>query len=751
MESNGDARGYIDIQKCSKNNKLGCCFEGCQRFGPHFVEERLDKFMCSRDWVNNFYDHAATNLLTVSFDNCPVLMEVRERGKSVYYERKAPRRIHYEDIWSAYETCKSIVQEEWSSQGNWKYGNPVLQFQKSTKSSMAKLKWWKEEAEVEAKFCEYFQEIFTSSRPNQAQIDAALAGLLPKITEDMKNQLNQPFTAENISEALNQMCLTKAPGLDGLPDVFFQKHWQAVECGIVSTCLHTLNERESFSNLLLQAEQNHQFQGLKFGKEITISHLLFADNSLVLTKASVDSCKALKAIFDRYAAASGQLFNFDKSSMIFSGKIPGDRINAIKSIFQLKHKFFLSGRKEVLIKAVAQAVPVYTMIIFKLPIGLCDDIQMAMAKFWWRSKEDKCGIHWARWEKMSQAKSRGGLGFREMSSFNQALVAKQGWRLLQYPHLLVTKVLKARCCKKKFGGGLAIVNRFIFAGIIGYQGSKPLGPSQSKIYQQKLQSQSLLILKTSGITERLYAVKSGYQLALKMKYLDKPSCSYKSFNHWNRLWTLQLPEKIKIFMWRASQNLLPTDENLWKKKILVEPYCQVYKQGVESVSHVLVHCKVVRKVWVHAPFEICFPDATNQDMWSVMLEITKKLSKSDIEIFVAYCWAIWYGRNHKIFYGKKMGCCRVVAKAEAVVEAYKQVSQQRQGSGGMHNPMKSQKWCPPSVNVFKANMAAAINYEKGIAGLGAVIRYSNSRIIVATIKTTQFTGDVKAVEAEAVE
>ena len=93
---------------------------------------------------------------------------------------------------------------------------------------------------------------------------------------------------------------------------------------------------ESFSNLLLQAEHNHQFQGLKFGKEITISHLLFADDSLVFTKASVDSCKALKAIFDHYAAASGQLFNFDKSTMVFSGKIPGDRVNAIQSIFQLK-------------------------------------------------------------------------------------------------------------------------------------------------------------------------------------------------------------------------------------------------------------------------------------------------------------------------------------------------------------------------------------------------------------------------------
>ncbi|KAL9413386.1 hypothetical protein AB3S75_041957 [Citrus x aurantiifolia] len=59
-------------------------------------------------------------------------------------------------------------------------------------------RWTEKEAEVEAEFCEYFQEIFTSSRPNQAQIDATLDGLLPKIDETMKNHLNQPFTAEEI-------------------------------------------------------------------------------------------------------------------------------------------------------------------------------------------------------------------------------------------------------------------------------------------------------------------------------------------------------------------------------------------------------------------------------------------------------------------------------------------------------------------------------------------------------------------------
>lgn len=87
------------------------------------------------------------------------------------------------------------------------------------------------------------------------------------------------------------------------------------------------------------------------------------------------------------------------------------------------------------------------MSAFKLPRGLCDDIQRAIARFWWRSKEDKHGIHWVRWDKLSYAKSRGGLGFRDFTSFNQALVAKQAWRFLQFPNSLVSKVLQARSYK----------------------------------------------------------------------------------------------------------------------------------------------------------------------------------------------------------------------------------------------------------------------------------------------------------------
>jgi hypothetical protein len=47
-------------------------------------------------------------------------------------------------------------------------------------------------------------------------------------------------------------------------------------------------------------------------------------------------------------------------------------------------------------------------------------------------------------KQLTRAKSEGGMGFRELSLFNMALLARQGWRLVQFPNSLVSRVLKAK-------------------------------------------------------------------------------------------------------------------------------------------------------------------------------------------------------------------------------------------------------------------------------------------------------------------
>ena len=53
----------------------------------------------------------------------------------------------------------------------------------------------------------------------------------------------------------------------------------------------------------------------------SISHLLFADDSIFFCKAQKKECQIILRILKEYEAASGQLINFDKSSIQFGHRI----------------------------------------------------------------------------------------------------------------------------------------------------------------------------------------------------------------------------------------------------------------------------------------------------------------------------------------------------------------------------------------------------------------------------------------------
>jgi hypothetical protein len=89
-----------------------------------------------------------------------------------------------------------------------------------------------------------------------------------------------------------------------------------------------------------------------------------------------------------------------------------------------KEKLLSVGGKEVLLKAVAQAIPTYAMSVFKIPKQVLKGIIDVMSKFWWGDEDNHRRMHWFAWWKMCVPKKIGGMGFRDIHCFNLALLAK---------------------------------------------------------------------------------------------------------------------------------------------------------------------------------------------------------------------------------------------------------------------------------------------------------------------------------------
>ena len=85
----------------------------------------------------------------------------------------------------------------------------------------------------------YYENLFTTSQPEQ--IDDVVAKVSRVVTEEMNKALIREFTAPEVELAIKQMAPTKAPGLDGMPPVFYQKYWHVVGSDVTKAVLSCLN------------------------------------------------------------------------------------------------------------------------------------------------------------------------------------------------------------------------------------------------------------------------------------------------------------------------------------------------------------------------------------------------------------------------------------------------------------------------------------------------------------------------------
>jgi hypothetical protein len=185
---------------------------------------------------------------------------------------------------------------------------------------------------------------------------------------------------------------------------------------------------DGLSVLLKHFEQLGQLEGIKVRRRApSISHLLFADDSLLFFRANATQAHHVKDKLSIFERCTGQLLSPSKCSMLvregrddeqtqqvrgilgveridFEEKylgLPTPRGRIKRGVFQpLEQRFFKgmtawkekdlsAAGKEILIKSVVQALPNYIMSVFKLTDGLCEDLMKAIRAYWWGAEKGR--------------------------------------------------------------------------------------------------------------------------------------------------------------------------------------------------------------------------------------------------------------------------------------------------------------------------------------------------------------------------
>ncbi|CAN0878687.1 Uncharacterized mitochondrial protein AtMg00310 [Linum grandiflorum] len=82
--------------------------------------------------------------------------------------------------------------------------------------------------------------------------------------------------------------------------------------------------------------------------------------------------------------------------------------------------------------------------VFQIPKENIINFNRLILDFWWGKVDNRRRVCWISLDDLCLPKSKGGLGFKNFSNFNQALLARQAWRILSEPDSLLAQILRGR-------------------------------------------------------------------------------------------------------------------------------------------------------------------------------------------------------------------------------------------------------------------------------------------------------------------
>ncbi|KAL9663716.1 hypothetical protein QQ045_019107 [Rhodiola kirilowii] len=520
---------------------------------------------------------------------------------------------------------------------------------------------------------------------------------------------------------------------------------------------------EWLSHSLSKFQSDRIIEGIKISRgALQITHLMFADDCLLLFKVGDGTAAALSSMLRSYEGISGQTINYNKSELVLSPNATEPVRNSFQALLfvkpvshhdkylglplSLKRKVTLNfsgmidkvcnktegwkaknlsaGRKEILIKAVLQALPHYAMNCFKLPEDTIKKMHSSIRRYWWSCSNSKKPIHWVKAQILCQDKDMGGLGFKDLKCINLAFPAKQAWRIYTQPDLLISKILKAKYCHD---------SDMLFCSV-GYKPSfcwRSIAKGFEIIRLGSNQDHNGNVYWTAssyGSFELISAYKlmmTTYGMACNQDIGCSDYSQQKKF--WQAYWKLAVPRKVKIFGWRGYHEALPTGISLHHRGLINNVCCAVCGYKIETYAHTFIHCWFAKAIWDQLglaelsmlPESVSFADIVHY-FWS-------QIPSRKRHLILVTLWLQWHNRN-KLKHGEDgYSINDLVFKSTNLSRSFEQNDSKHLSS--MRFLYSSDfEWKKPPAGFIKINCDASVKKDVG-GGIGIIVRDSDCNIM----------------------
>ncbi|KAL4370603.1 hypothetical protein AHAS_Ahas06G0082300 [Arachis hypogaea] len=242
---------------------------------------------------------------------------------------------------------------------------------------------------------------------------------------------------------------------------------------------------DKLSHLIEQNVLDGEWKPIGVGRDgPKISHLMFADDLLLFAEATQDQMATIKGVLETFCNASGLKINEDKTAIVFSKGTAGSTREEIQNLSKFKEQkelgkylgasisdkregkerykdivrrvqsklkgwktkcLSLAGRL-TLAQSTISPILNYQMQHERVPKGVYRKVERLQRNFIWGDEPNKKRLHLIGWKTMCLPRHEGGLGFRKLSSMNDAFLIKVLWQMDENPEQMWVKVLKHKYC-----------------------------------------------------------------------------------------------------------------------------------------------------------------------------------------------------------------------------------------------------------------------------------------------------------------